>query len=1714
MDARFFGGRSASPLRYGFRWAGLLPLGICFQLSIYSLADAGVAAAVRGPEDIDPLRTPWVYYESNDPNIGCRESEQAIIDAYITAKTGGPVCGVVYSGNDGWPTDPDAGSQWKDEHCDPPESTILNGYPLTVWSAKPVVKQTSIYHFIQTITHDYCPDNMFDIDVDQGFARVLFKYCPGGYDIRIEDVGGFIDWSRHFCTRGVDTPERDQEGSCLAVGEREGDDPIFLGTGNKYQHETDYSDARDARFTLERHYNSMSSIYRGVPTATGIFGVNWSSTFERRIRLPAKSSSKTALLYRDDGHLYYFNNDNGAWKSNSALDEQLIQTASGWEYHTRQDLVEVYDAGGSLTGLRYPDGVVHTLSYDATGRLQQVSTDTGESLSLTYVQGASTPLVESVQDQAGRVWKYAYDLNNNLVSVANPDGTPADDSDNPVKVYHYEDGYFPNALTGITDERGVRYATFAYDPNSHLKGRAITSFYGDAADAIARVDVDYHGHDTYNDGSTVRTVTDSKGGLTTYTTILQHGVALLQSLAGTGCSSCSGGRVDFSYDPVTNDLLLRTENGVATEFGNYDANGNPGYRIEASGTADERRTDYTYDPRYFGRIASVSGASVHAGAKRIATFGYDNYGNRISERIDGFTPAGMPVTRTTLHQYNGPLHQLSRIDGPRVDVNDVTDFRYYPDDPAEGSNRARLKEIENANGDIVRSNIRYSITGKVLSEDRSNGVSLLYTYYPGDDRLESLYENTASGTRSTRWTYLATGEVGGITVADGSMDATTLTFAYDAARRLVRITDGSGNYIRYRLDGDGNHVVEEIYDASGTPQDEMDDVLVYTLAQTFDAYDRLDLQTIGSGVAGPLQLRDPDYLQNGVLDRETDGNGVVTDYSYDALLRLLSGTRDLGGVNAVSAYGYDTRGNLATVTDPNNGTTTYVYDDLGNLLSTTSPDTGATVYTHDEAGNILSRTTASGTPGAVTLTYSYDALNRLTRVTTPIPAEDVYYRYDACANGRGRLCEVGNGYAKVFYQYDGFGNISSHQGIRMTHDTAGRLKRLEYPSGAGVGYAYDAAGRVSLVDMTVDGSTTVLAGNLDYMPFGEVTSMQYGNGHALVQGYDTAYRLVSQMIPSVMQLDYVDYDANGNLRQRDETGEAAGVSYVYRYDTLNRLDTAGGAFGSGWDYDYDSNGNRIMGDEGVPVTLSYDTGSNRLDQFGNSDVILDIAGNTLTKGSWHYSYTVHQRLHTTSDAGGLVVDYAYNGLGQRIVKNIAAGGVRRFLYGPDGRLLAETDPVGTVLVEYIWLNKQVLAVYHPDTDRDGVTNLQELEQGGAPGSTDNDGDGLLNIDELLVYGTSPANMDFDGDGVTDGEEVAQGTDPRDPASIPFMGIPGDINADGLVDLADYLLLTRFVLGYQAPAAMELQSADMNRDGVLDAGDLVLLSGTVLSISWNTLLDIFMSRSSAAILGGLISTAEAAVTAGKLYYVHNDHLGTPRVMTDETGNVVWRAIYSPFGQATIDASSTVALNLRFPGQYYDQETGLHYNYYRYYDPATGRYMTSDPIGLRGGTNLFSYGRGNPATNFDRFGLLPGDTCGRCSPGSVDCLLYGGNLCFPGKDVNLQQFPVHGNWCGPGWTAGRIGSWDDLLPGQRRNASLPIDRLDAACKMHDICYADCRQNNPCNSGIRSMCFMECDVVLETDAYKIGGLLGRLIGRAMRRPGNRNPGPDGEQCGCEQE
>jgi len=129
---------------------------------------------------------------------------------------------------------------------------------------------------------------------------------------------------------------------------------------------------------------------------------------------------------------------------------------------------------------------------------------------------------------------------------------------------------------------------------------------------------------------------------------------------------------------------------------------------------------------------------------------------------------------------------------------------------------------------------------------------------------------------------------------------------------------------------------------------------------------------------------------------------------------------------------------------------------------------------------------------------------------------------------------------------------------------------------------------------------------------------------------------------------------------------------------------------------------------------------------------------------------------------------------------------------------------------------------------------------------------------------------------------------------------------------------------------------------------------------------------AAADGAVVADAIRLVGSGPapadIAYIHADQLGTPQKLTDATQAVVWDRVQDPFGrQVSLTAGTGVANPLRFPGQLFDAESGFHYNYFRDYDPSTGRYIQFDPIGLEGGVNTFAYVGGNPLRLYDRFGL---------------------------------------------------------------------------------------------------------------------------------------------------
>ncbi len=210
---------------------------------------------------------------------------------------------------------------------------------------------------------------------------------------------------------------------------------------------------------------------------------------------------------------------------------------------------------------------------------------------------------------------------------------------------------------------------------------------------------------------------------------------------------------------------------------------------------------------------------------------------------------------------------------------------------------------------------------------------------------------------------------------------------------------------------------------------------------------------------------------------------------------------------------------------------------------------------------------------------------------------------------------------------------------------------------------------------------------------------------------------------------------------------------------------------------------------------------------------------------------------------------------------------------------------------------------------------------------------------------------------------------------------GDANGDGIINTQDHSAILNQILG--TPASND---ADCNQDGQVNVQDLVCIN-----IKINPSLQTSASTTHYAYdeQGQLIGEYDqngtpiqetiylgnlpvAVIKQGNVYRLYADHLNTPRAIADTTNKVVWRWQSDAFGTtaANEDADgdgTQFNYNLRFPGQYLDQETGLHYNYFRDYNPHTGRYVQSDPIGLAGGLNTYIYVGNNPLYWIDPLGL---------------------------------------------------------------------------------------------------------------------------------------------------
>jgi len=1069
--------------------------------------------------------------------------------------------------------------------------------------------------------------------------------------------------------------------------------PINVAIGNKYQRESDLDGLGPLSFV--RHYNSDPAA-----RSDGFLGSHWTHSFSRRIEHLAATptSGETVNVFRAEGDVVEFRLINGQWSADADVYASLGRIDGpagellGWTFTPKDGReVEKYDTRGRLTQIESADGSKLSLSYnhgivsnnDDDLRLTRVESQEGRFLSFSYTPAGQ---IGALVDSAGQVYAYGYDSVGRLESITFPSGGH--------KGYHYNEpahtqgAALPAALTGITREDGVRFATFKYAAD----GRAIST---EHAGSVEKFSAQYN-----NDGSAQIATPEGKTEIRSFTAFL--GIAKTSSVQEL-CLGCATRDTSYAYD--TNGRLdaFTDPAGTVTDY-NFDARGLLTQATESNNKPSTWRTTQT-DWHVTFRVPTER--RVYNAANALvgkSTWTYNTRGQALTaSQIDPVTS----TTRTTTMAYceqtditagTCPLLGLvTSVNGPRTDVADTATYTYYASDDAACAaspttcphRKGDLWKVTNAVGQITET-LAYDGAGRVLSVKDANGVISDLEYHPRGWLTARKTRGTNASIETddaiTRLEYWPTGLVKKVIQPDGAF---TL-YTYDAAHRLTDIADNAGNTIHYTLDNAGNRTQEDTKDPGN--------LLKRTLSRVYNQLGQL--QTQADAQANPTDFT---YDANGNTNTVTDALSRVTDNDYDPLNRLSRTLQNVGGINAETQFAYDAQDNLTQVTDPKGLNTTYAYNGLGDLTQLASPDTGTTGYTYDSAGNRKTQTDARNQ----TSTYSYDALNRLTGIAYATSTLNVGYTYDttqaACASGEtfstGRLTQLADASGTTQYCYDRFGNlvrkVQTTNGIAFTvryaYTLAGQLSSVTYPDGAIASYVRDAQGRTTQVNVQRAGATSeVLLNQASYHPFGPVAGWTYGNGRQLLRPLNQNYQPTAVQDVSVGGLSVgFAYDPVGNLTQLTPAGGATPL-VKFDYDALSRLTT----FKDGptdvaiESYTFDATGNRqsFTNSTGTQA-YTYPSTNHRLSQVGATVRSYDNAGNTTAVGGTakEFVYDDSGRMSQIKQNAIVQRNYAYNGKGEQVWKYLGTSNTYT-IYDEAGHWLGDYDSTGAALQQAIWMD--------------------------------------------------------------------------------------------------------------------------------------------------------------------------------------------------------------------------------------------------------------------------------------------------------------------------------------------------------------------------------------------------------------------------------------------
>ncbi|RRH88977.1 type IV secretion protein Rhs [Variovorax beijingensis] len=757
------------------------------------------------------------------------------------------------------------------------------------------------------------------------------------------------------------------------------------------------------------------------------------------------------------------------------------------------------------------------------------------------------------------------------------------------------------------------------------------------------------------------------------------------------------------------------------------------------------------------------------------------------------------------------------------------------------------------------------------------------------------------------------------------------TFEYDDVGRTVAVTAPGGLRTGFTYDARGNLLEVQRPDGS-------------TIGSEFDDEDRM------LAVIDPLGHRwTQTYDARGLLASQCDPRGAITRFAHDAHGQL---AQHVDARGALTQLQHDRHGQLRALTDPLGHESRFDYDVLGRLTEQTDVLGRVYRYHHDAKGRLL----RIEHPGGGQINCTYDAEDQL---VVHIDESGAQTRLQYVGTGRVSRRIQPDGQT-VQYHYDTeewLVGLTNQRGERyaLRRDALDRIVEEVDFWGQSRHYQYDAAGRLTA---TIDPLGQRIAFAND--PMGRITRKTFADPlrpDRQVQEH-FAYDLCGQLVEMRNDAMHVKrrFDPAGLLLEERQ----GGFRVTYRYDEAGnrvlRETSAGHRTACAFDP-----GNRLESltiDDRPPIVMTRDAlGRTTHERLGSGlerqfdyDVRDQLTAQRLLKDvapvfDTRYDYDRAGHLVSRSDSQQGFDQYRYDVLGQLLEHTTPQGRIQRFLHDPAGDRLqtrirltplkqvagGEADPEAV-----LWTREGSLEGVHYVFDRAG-----DLVRMGSAESVDDGLEFLWDANHRLTesrsgavatrYGYDPAGRRvfkrgptqttwffWDGNALL-GEMVEDNDAPRPPQGPPSSP------------------MLRLAGSRQPPGKQDWRHQN--------AREYVYYPSTFVPLA-------------------LIAHDSGATRT--LYY-HVDPNGCPTRITDEDGRVVWSASFDAWGAITALHREEVSNPLRFQGQYFDPETRLHYNRYRYFDPNSGQFISQDPLRLRAGENLTRYAE-NPILGTDPLGLV--------------------------------------------------------------------------------------------------------------------------------------------------